>query len=154
MGGVEVVDEDDSKTVINKNGKAFLTMKDPKMLFTSPVEYDFNSSSIKMETLIKKYSKNYHKNLLDLRMLNDIKKMKIARMLKAVEDKLHQDVVDYTNRLTKFKSNIKTDEGKLSLSDLKKLNSVYKRNYADQILKENFETRAYCNYVDENLLEK
>ena len=73
----------------------------------------------------------------------DIKKLRVARMLHAVENKLHNDVNEYALRLKKFKSKIKTDEGKLSIGDLRKLNSVYRKNYAEQIMKENFETRAY-----------
>lgn len=129
-------------------------MRDPANIFNPSVEFDFNSDSAKMENLIKKYSKNYHKNLLDLNVRIDIKKLRVARMLHHVENKLHHDVTDYTLRLKKFKSNIKSDEGKLGLGDLQKLNSVYKRNYVQQIMKENFEVNGYLQHVDENVLDK
>ena len=82
-----------------------------------------------MEKLIKKYSRNYHKNLFDLNVKYDLKKLKVARMLHAVEQKLYSDVTDYSMRLKKFYSSIKKEDGKLTIQDLHKLNSVYKKNY-------------------------
>jgi hypothetical protein len=55
-----------------------------------------------VEKLIKKYSRNYHKNLFDLNVKYDLKKLKVARMLHAVEQKLYSDVTDYSMRLKKF----------------------------------------------------
>ena len=103
-------------------------MHDPNMLFNDETQYDFNSEA-DIEKLIKKYSRNYHKNLLDIGVKYDLKKLKVAKMLHAVEQKLYSDVTDYTMRLKKFKSHIKKDEGKLNMMDLSKLNSIYKKNY-------------------------
>ena len=120
--GIEDLDEDSTA------GRPKITMHDPRMLFNDETQYDFNSEA-DVEKLIKKYSRNYHKNLFDLNVKYDLQKLKVARMLHAVEQKLYADVTDYTLRLKKFKSSIKKEDGKLTLLDLNKLNSVFKKNY-------------------------
>ena len=40
------------------------------------------------------------------------------------------------------------DDGRLSLLDLKKLNSVYKRDYVKMVMKESEETRGYAQEVE------
>ena len=83
-------------------------MRDPMALFNDETAYDFNTDA-NIEKLIKKYSRNYHKNLLDMKVVFDLKKLKVAKMLHAVENRLYADVTDYTLRLKKFKSTIKTE---------------------------------------------
>lgn len=78
----------------------------------------------------KQFSKNFHAGRLDLnivygkrkafqaRFIDGLHKMIMARM---VENKAAQDQLDA------FDAKIHTAEGKLTLKDLGKLNSVYKR---------------------------
>jgi hypothetical protein len=61
------------------------------------------------------------------RFVDGLHKMILTQMAK---DKTNQDDVDA------FKLKIKQTDGKLNLADLRKLNSVYKREYVEMVIDE------------------
>ena len=53
------------------------------------------------------------------------------------KNKVNQEQID------EFANKIRKDDGKLNLSDLKKLNSVYKREYINMVVEEDKTVQAY-----------
>jgi hypothetical protein len=72
-------------------------------------------------------------------------------MMKALEDRLHSGFLKEDFKMERFKSKIKKPEGKLSMLDLKKLNSVYRGAYTTNLVLESNEVNAYVQTVKENI---
>ena len=60
--------------------------------------------------------------------INEAKARK-ANMIRAMENKLQETYIAQEFKLNKFKSKIRKPDGKLTIGDLHKLNSVYRGAY-------------------------
>lgn len=67
---------------------------------------------------------------MDLNIEINRKKAKRAAMIGALEEKLNKEYVNYDLHLVKFKSKIRKPDGKLTVGDMKKLDSVKRKVYA------------------------
>ena len=100
--------------------------------------------------LVKNYSKGYHKNYLDMNIKYDKKNVHVAKMINGVSEKIQRDYLDLKN----FKDGIIPEEGKLTMKELQKLNTVYNKEYIRQIFAEHEEANAYVNVVLTKVMEK
>ena len=100
------------------------------------IEFDFNDFAASPEKLVQKYSSNHHKGFLNINVMRDNKKKAIAKMIHNMEEVIKSEVIKEDFKMERFKSNIRKPEGKLTMKDLSKLNSVYKGAYKDETLLE------------------
>ena len=75
-------------------------------------------------------------------------------MIGALEERLNREYIQYDNNLRKFKSKVRKPDGKLTLSDIAKLDNVKRRYYIDQIMQEQESTNAYVQVVQNTVLDK
>ena len=68
----------------------------------------------------------------------------IEKMHKMIRDELIKNKAN-KERIDEFNKKIRTNDGKLNLFDLKKLNSVYKREYIGMVINDD---NALCKYLD------
>ena len=59
---------------------------------------------------------------------------------------MHKNKVDQ-EKIDEFNKKIRTDTGKLNLGDLKKLNSVYKREYINMVVEDDRVIKQYLDNV-------
>ena len=64
------------------------------------------------------------------------KKAAIAKMVHGMEEKMKAEYIKEDFKMERFKSKIRKPDGKLTMKDLSKLNSVYKGAYKDETLLE------------------
>jgi hypothetical protein len=65
---------------------------------------------------------------------------------KLVENKATEEKID------EFNKKIRSDDGKLNVLDLKKLNSVYKREYIGMVMEDDKAIKTYLDQTHQNLV--
>ena len=118
------------------------------------IQFDLNDFDANPEKLRSKLSTNQHKNFLNINVVRDKHKARVANMMKALEERLHGGFLKEDFKMERFKSKIHKPDGKLSMMDLKKLNSVYRGAYTTNLVLESDEVKAYVQTVKENLEQK
>lgn len=100
------------------------------------------------------YSNNFHANRFDMNVHYDKIKARRASIIRKNEA---QKKLEKEQR-EKFQRDIRQmengEEGRLGLLALKRLNTIQKKDYADMIIEESEEVKAYVTDVEEKLANK
>ena len=84
----------------------------------------------------------------------DQRRRKLAIKLRMKEHFIEQERIQREikrKKLAEFNENIRKDDGKLSFSELKRLNTIYKQNYIQMIAEEDDEVKQYLHKTKDNL---
>ena len=104
-----------------------------------------------VNTMNKKFSNNYHQNRYDMNIQYNIRKLinaKIINNYQTFRKKNFEDRVDFNMKIRNG------DEGRLDILQLKKLNSVKKRDYIKMVIEESDKMVNYLDYINKKTEEK
>ena len=142
--------------VKTKNGKALINFIKEKIDVTSKSQLGENSDKqhrvlTKLQSILYKTKHNIHQNSFDMNILYEAKRAKQAREIREREEAYHKELerrrLIRENR-EQFNKDIREGDykGRLSYLSLRELNSVYKKDYIEFIMRE--EAPQVHSYLD------